>query len=186
MITLSAPAKSGYKSEFETVESAQVKAADMLDCLLSDLVTVESPDGEITYCYASQEDADEDADGAYAVQYSGDEEEAEEPEPTTDEIARAATSITELAAILDDEWYDAIEGCYTHLPTWGAKTDAVESLIGRSCAEGDIVSWDTTATDPMAHQYLMRTWIECHQSFQPEHVFEIRTHAELVEAGHKF
>jgi hypothetical protein len=66
-ITLSAPAKSGYKKDFDSVESARAKAADLLDCAVDEMVEVEM--NEVTYCYASQEDADADLDGAYAVQY---------------------------------------------------------------------------------------------------------------------
>lgn len=100
--------------------------------------------------------------------------------------ARAAGSINELATILDDEWYDAAEGSYANLPTWGSETEAVKSLIGSSCAEGDIVSWDTRDPDVMQHLYLVRTWNRANQGFQPEHEFKIRTHAELIEDGYEF
>lgn len=67
MITLSAPAKSGYKKEFETIDEARAKAAYLLDVELDEMVEVEM--NEVTYCYATQEEADADQDGAYAVQY---------------------------------------------------------------------------------------------------------------------
>ena len=70
MITLSAPNKSGYEQSFASVETARVKAAELLDIPAKDMIEVESGDGSITYCYASQEDADADQDGAYAVQYT--------------------------------------------------------------------------------------------------------------------
>ena len=69
-ITLSAPAKSGYKAEFESTDEARIAAAGLLDITVEDMVEVESGDGSTTYCYASQSDADADQDGAYAVQYS--------------------------------------------------------------------------------------------------------------------
>ena len=74
MIILSAPAKSGYTEQFESTSEAQAKAAELLGVSADDMIEVESPDGGTTYCYATQEDADADRDGAYAVQYSGDPE----------------------------------------------------------------------------------------------------------------
>lgn len=68
-IELSAPAKSGYRRQFETVEEARDRAAAILGVTVATMIEAKSPDGETTYCYASQEDADADQDGAYAVQY---------------------------------------------------------------------------------------------------------------------
>lgn len=71
MITLSAPAKSGYRQEFESISEAREAAAQLLG-LADDgeVIEVLSPDGGTVYCYESQEQADADQDGAYAVQYS--------------------------------------------------------------------------------------------------------------------
>ena len=69
-VTLSAPAKSGYKTEFESTNEARTAAAGLLDVTVNDMIEVNSCDGKTTYCYASQEDADADQDGAYAVQYA--------------------------------------------------------------------------------------------------------------------
>jgi hypothetical protein len=80
MITLSAPAKSGYTAEFESIEDAQAKAAELLGCSVDDMIEVLSPDGGTIYCYATQKEADSDQDGAYAVQYSGGPEEFDEPD----------------------------------------------------------------------------------------------------------
>jgi hypothetical protein len=70
MINLSAPRKSGYEAQYETVVDAREAAADLLDIDVEDMILTESGDGATTYCYASQEAADADQDGAYAVQYS--------------------------------------------------------------------------------------------------------------------
>jgi hypothetical protein len=67
MITLYAPAKSGYEKEFESVDAARAQAAQLLGVALADMVEVYLDD--VAYCYASQEDADADKDGAYAVGY---------------------------------------------------------------------------------------------------------------------
>jgi hypothetical protein len=69
MTQLSAPAKSGYLKTFDTEAEAQEHAAELCHCHVDDLILVESPDGGTTYCYGSQEEADADRDGAYAVQY---------------------------------------------------------------------------------------------------------------------
>lgn len=70
-ITLSAPAKSGYKAEFETIEEAQAKAAEILGCTVEEMVETQAGEEGVTYCYASDADADEDRnDGAYAVKYT--------------------------------------------------------------------------------------------------------------------
>jgi hypothetical protein len=96
-----------------------------------------------------------------------------------------ARTIRALCAKLDDAWYDSVDGVYVgKVPTWGMETEAVRDLIGRSCADGDIVTWDTRGKNQDAHLYLMRRWNPCHQSFQPEHDFAVRTHAELVADGY--
>jgi hypothetical protein len=69
-VTLSAPARSGYKAEFESIDEARIAAAGLLDVVIDDMIEVESGDGNTTFCYASQADADVDQDGAYAVQYA--------------------------------------------------------------------------------------------------------------------
>ncbi len=73
MIILSAPAKAGYRAEFFKIDAARREAAKILGIDPGDMIEVESPDGATTYCYDSQEAADVDAEGAYAVQYSGEE-----------------------------------------------------------------------------------------------------------------
>ena len=69
MTILSAPANSGYEEQFETVGEARAAAANILDIDVDFMIETESGDGGTTYCYATQEDADDDTDGAYAVQY---------------------------------------------------------------------------------------------------------------------
>lgn len=69
MTTLSAPCKSGYQRDFATTDQAREAAAALLGVALADMIEVESPDGSVIYCYASQDEADVDQDGAYAVQY---------------------------------------------------------------------------------------------------------------------
>jgi len=66
MITVSAPAKSGFRKEFEDVEQARACAAELLGVSMADMVEVESPDGGLTFCYASQADAAADWDGRHA------------------------------------------------------------------------------------------------------------------------
>ena len=93
-----------------------------------------------------------------------------------------ARTIKSLAAKLTDEWYESIEGVYSgNVPTWGPETEMVKTLIGSSCAEGDIVSWSTRNADPAKHLFLRRSWCPAHLSFQPEHVFAIYTGAELAD-----
>jgi hypothetical protein len=91
-----------------------------------------------------------------------------------------ADDIWALVSRLDDAWYDECEGSYGHVPTWGPETDTVRSLIGSSCAEGDLVSWDTRSADPVEHLYLRRYWRPDHQGNQSEHVFSIGSHAEIL------
>jgi hypothetical protein len=67
---LSAPARGGFRQEFDTVEEAIEKAAELLGVDVATMIQIESPDGATTYCYASQAAADSDLDGAYAVQYA--------------------------------------------------------------------------------------------------------------------
>lgn len=94
-----------------------------------------------------------------------------------------ARSLNELRKRMSDDVYERLEGVYSSLPTWGEQTPAVRSLIGRSCADRDIVSWDTRPKDVNSHRYLMRSWFPAHEAHQPEHRFSIRTHAEMVEDG---
>ena len=68
MIELSAPDKSGYTARFGSIEEAQAKAASILGITEEDMIERESPDGGTTYYYASEAEAEADADGAYAVQ----------------------------------------------------------------------------------------------------------------------
>lgn len=70
MIELSAPRQNGYEKTFETVAEARSAAADILGISVADMIEVGPVGGEdVTYCYATQADADDDQDGAYAVQY---------------------------------------------------------------------------------------------------------------------
>jgi hypothetical protein len=96
-----------------------------------------------------------------------------------------ARSITELCGKLSDEWYDSVEGDYYGVQSWGPQTDTVDEQISRSCAEGDIVSWDTRPTDVNKHRYLVRRWnpSRARTSDNPdgnEQVFFVVTHAQLV------
>ena len=63
---LSAPRKSGYEETFGSLASCRNAAADILHIDLDEMIEIEGPDA--VYCYATQEDADND-DGAYAVQW---------------------------------------------------------------------------------------------------------------------
>jgi hypothetical protein len=86
-----------------------------------------------------------------------------------------AKSLESLLRKLSDEWYDAVDGSYEGVPTFGPRTAIVAELIRGSCAEGDIVSWDTRADDPAEHRYIMRRWTPALAS-QPngsEHEFQI-------------
>ena len=84
-------------------------------------------------------------------------------------------TIHRLLVITSDDWYEAIEGTYTSLPTWGPRTPEVDSRIAASCADGDIVSWDTTAADVADHLYLMRRWTPAADTQQE---FRIERHAD--------
>ena len=69
-IELSAPRQSGYEQIFETVAEARSAAAEILGVPVADMIEVGPVGGEdVTYCYATQADSDDDKDGAYAVQY---------------------------------------------------------------------------------------------------------------------
>ena len=65
------------------------------------------------------------------------------------------TNLDELLEMLDVAWYEAVDGRYHEVPSWGPETPEVRTRINRSSPEGDIVSWDTTS-EP--HRYLMRRW----------------------------
>ena len=72
MITLSAPAQNGYRQDFETNEEMLVSAAELLGVDADDMVCVQcNGQDDRFYFYASQEEADADSDGAYAVQSTG-------------------------------------------------------------------------------------------------------------------
>ena len=72
MITLSAPAQSGYKQEFETNEEMLLAAAELLGVTADEMICVQcNGQDDRFYFYASQEEADADSDGAYAVQSTG-------------------------------------------------------------------------------------------------------------------
>lgn len=91
-----------------------------------------------------------------------------------------AENIEDLLDQLNDEWYELVDGCYAgNVPTWGPETESVSEQISSSCAEGDIVSWDTRDADPANHMYLRRDWIECHERHQPEHRFYLLTQTEF-------
>lgn len=68
-IQVSAPAKSGYLKTFDSLDEALTTLAELCHCHEDDLIMLDSPDGSVTYCYGSQDEADLDATGAYAVQY---------------------------------------------------------------------------------------------------------------------
>jgi hypothetical protein len=88
----------------------------------------------------------------------------------------AAKTIQDLLAVLDDDWYATVEGEY-HVPTWGPETESVRSQIAASCADGDIVSWDTRDADPAKHLYLRRRWTP-HRPDGNEQWFYLTTGAE--------
>ena len=72
MITLTAPAQSGYKQDFETNEEMLLAAAELLGVTADDMVCIQcNGQDDRFYFYASQEEADADSDGAYAVQSTG-------------------------------------------------------------------------------------------------------------------
>jgi hypothetical protein len=57
-------------STHEDIDEAREATAELLGVNLSDMIEVGPVGGEdITYCYATQADADADQDGAYAVSY---------------------------------------------------------------------------------------------------------------------
>ena len=72
MITLSAPAQSGYQQDFETNEEMLLAAAELLGVDADDMVCVQcNGRDDRFYFYSSEEEADADTDGAYAVQSTG-------------------------------------------------------------------------------------------------------------------
>ena len=72
MITLSAPAHSGYRQDFDTNEEMLLAAASLLRTSADDMVCVQcNGQDDRFYYYASQDDADSDTDGANAVQSTG-------------------------------------------------------------------------------------------------------------------
>ena len=74
MITLSIPEHSGYRKDFHTTEEAMEAAAAFFRIDVDDIVCVQcNGDDDRFYLYESQEEADKDQDGAYAVQIFGQE-----------------------------------------------------------------------------------------------------------------
>ena len=72
MITLTAPAQSGYKQDFETNEEMLLAAAQLLGVDADDMICVQcNGQDDRFYFYSSEEEADADTDGAYAVQSTG-------------------------------------------------------------------------------------------------------------------
>ena len=72
MITLTAPAQSGYQQDFETNEQMLLAAAELLGVTADDMVCVQcNGQDDRFYFYSSEEEADADTDGAYAVQSTG-------------------------------------------------------------------------------------------------------------------
>lgn len=71
---LNAPAKSGLRREFSTLDEALAAAADLLGVSVAHMVTEDASNGGagededrgVTYCYANEDDAAND-DGSYAV-----------------------------------------------------------------------------------------------------------------------
>ena len=73
MITLSAPAHSGYRQDFDTNEEMLLAAATLLRTSVDEMVCVQcNGQDDRFYYYGTQDDADSDTDGAYAVQSTGD------------------------------------------------------------------------------------------------------------------
>ena len=88
-----------------------------------------------------------------------------------------AETLAELLPQLNDTWYDENEGIYAgRVPTFGPETEEVKARIGASCADGDIVSWDTRDADVSNHLYLVRRWTPASQ--QQENEFAIERHAD--------
>ncbi len=85
-----------------------------------------------------------------------------------------ATTITELRDALTHEWYEASDGDYYGVPSWGQRTAYVQELIYASCPECDIASWDTTSADVADHRYLMRV------SDSGRHYFRLYSHADAI------
>lgn len=72
MITLTAPAQSGYQQDFEANEDMLPVAAQLLGVTADDMICIQcNGQDDRFYFYASQEEADADTDGAYAVQSTG-------------------------------------------------------------------------------------------------------------------
>ena len=80
-------------------------------------------------------------------------------------LTSAAPSLDDLADELDHDVYEASNGAYTALPTWGERTAEVEPHIAPRGPERDLVSWDTRSPP---HRYLMRTFDGGVHSFSVE------------------
>ena len=72
MITLSSPAQSGYRQDFETNEEMLLAAAQLLGVTADEMICIQcNGQDDRLYFYSSEEEADADTDGAYAVQSTG-------------------------------------------------------------------------------------------------------------------
>ena len=72
MITLYAPAQSGYKQDFDTNEEMLLTAAQLLGVDADDMICIQcNGQDDRFYFYSSEAEADADSDGAYAVQSTG-------------------------------------------------------------------------------------------------------------------
>lgn len=79
---------------------------------------------------------------------------------------RAATNIHELVGLLTDDWYRASGRDFSRVPTWGPTTSAVDELSRHASESNELVSWDTTATDPRDHLFLICVYQHGQHSFE--------------------
>lgn len=96
----------------------------------------------------------------------------------TNQGIKTAASLEELLPLLNDQWYDSVEGCYGSVPTWGEETERVQARINSSGEDGDIVSWDTRSADPTEHRYILRRHTPADAN---KHEFYIETEAKIRE-----
>jgi hypothetical protein len=89
-------------------------------------------------------------------------------------------SIQDLLQRMSSDLYEESDGSYSAIPTWGPETKQVTQQINASCAEGDIVSWDTRSKDAAQHIYLRRAWSPAtnHHRF-----YLISDHDRLLNSG---
>ena len=85
---------------------------------------------------------------------------------------QSATNLDALLEMLNDDWYNSVEGSYLNVPNWGPETEQINDQINSSCGEGDIVSWDTTDPNTAQHRYLRRDWAPARER-GVEHEFSI-------------